>query len=295
MNSIYQQKIIDTHIHLWDLQKYSYDWIANTSNKDLKKNYLLGSFIKDSNSLNIKKTVHVQAGINSNLNIEETKWLQFIADNNSRGIPNAIVGFVDLVSKKIEQELDQHMQFSNFRGIRQILKHDQKELINESNLLKNNKWINNLQILEKNNLSFDLLIIYHQFKEAAKVIYKYPNLQFIVNHTLWPQDVSTENFALWQDSIKALSEFDNVSIKLSGFGERDSMWEIENIKPFINYSIEKFGVERCMFGTNFPVDKAFSSKTYFDYWDSYHTITSHLSLDEKDSLFFKNAEKYYKI
>ena len=295
MNSIYQQKIIDSHIHLWDLEKYSYDWIANAYNKDLKKNYLLENFIQDSISLNINKTVHVQAEINSNLNIEETKWLQFIADNNPNGIPNAIVGFVDLTSEKIEQELNQHMQFSNFRGIRQILKHDQKELNNESNLLKNNKWINNLQILVKKKLSFDLLIIYHQFKEAAKVIYKYPNLQFIINHTLWPQDVSIENFALWQDSIKALSEFDNVSIKLSGFGERNSMWGIENIKPFINYAIEKFGVERCMFGTNFPVDKAFSSKTYFDYWDSYHTITSHLSLDEKDCLFFKNAEKYYKI
>ena len=92
-----------------------------------------------------------------------------------------------------------------------------------------------------------------------------------------------------------LSNFDNVAIKLSGFGERDSMWKIENIKPFINYSIEKFGVERCMFGSNFPVDKAFSLKTYFDYWDSYHTITSHLSINEKDRLFYKNAEKYYKI
>ena len=48
-----------------------------------------------------------------------------------------------------------------------------------------------------------------------------------------------------------------------------------------------------MFGTNFPIDKAFLFKTYIDYWDSYHTITSNLSSDEKDSLFFKNAEKYY--
>ena len=55
MNSIYQQKIIDTHIHLWDLEKYSYDWIANASNKDLKKNYLLENFIQDSIFLNIKK------------------------------------------------------------------------------------------------------------------------------------------------------------------------------------------------------------------------------------------------
>jgi len=55
MNSIYQQKIIDTHIHLWDLEKYSYDWIANTTNNNMKKNYLLENFIQDSISLNIKK------------------------------------------------------------------------------------------------------------------------------------------------------------------------------------------------------------------------------------------------
>ena len=110
------------------------------------------------------------------------------------------------------------------------------------------------------------------------------------------KNITSENIVLWQNAIDALSLFENVSIKLSGFSERIiGDWNNNDIKPFIDYSIEKFSVERCMFGTNFPVDKAFSPKTYIDYWDSYHTITSHLSSDEKDSLFFKNAEKYYKI
>ena len=295
MNSIHHQKIIDTHIHLWDLQKYSYDWIKSASAEKLKENYVLENFLQDSNSLNVEKAIHVQAEINTNLNIQETKWLQSIADNNTKGIPNAIIGFVDLAQDNVEEELEQHMQFCNFRGIRQILKYENKEENNEPNLLKNEKWNHNLKFLEKKNLSFDLLIFYHQYKQAASVIDNYPQLHFVINHTLWPQDVSDENFALWQNAINILASFENVSIKLSGFGERDSNWKLENIKGFVNYTIEKFGIERCMFASNFPVDRANSTKLYSDYWNAYFSITSHFNQDEKNCLFYKNAEQIYKI
>jgi len=295
MKNNFKQKIVDAHIHLWDLKKYPYSWIINSSNDQLNKNYLLKNFLEDSKFLNLDKAVHIEANINIPNNIDETRWLQSIADSNVRGIPNAIVGFVDLTNDHAEEEIEQHMQFSNFRGIRQILRQEVNQMNKKINLLINEKWITNLKLLETNNLSFELLIYYYQFKQAAEIISKYSNLQFIINHTLVPRGITNENFDLWKDAINSLSVFENVSIKLSGFGERDGMWETVNIQPFINYSIEKFGVERCMFGTNFPVDKAFSPKTYIDYWDSYHTITSHFSSDEKDSLFFKNAEKYYKI
>ena len=296
MNIVNEQKIIDTHIHLWDLNKYSYDWIINSSNNKLNKNYLLENFLEDSKILNIHKVVHVEANINVQNNINETRWLQSIANNNDKGIPNAIIGFIDLTNEHVEEELNQHMQFSNFRGIRQILRYDEKEQNIGCNLLENEKWINNLKLLEKKELLFDLLIYYHQFKQAAKVINKYPYLQFIINHALGTYKYYPENFVLWQDAIDTLSSFENVSIKLSGFSERISNdWNHNDIKPFIDYSIEKFSVDRCMFGTNFPVDKAFSNKRYSDYWKAYQDITSYLSVKENDNLFYKNAEKFYKI
>ena len=139
-------------------------------------------------------------------------------------------------------------------------------------------------------------IYYHQFKQAAKVINKYPYLQFIINHALGPINITPENFVLWQDAINTLSLFDNVSIKLSGFSERvTNDWNNNDIKPFIDYSIEKFSVDRCMFGTNFPVDKVFSTRQYSDYWKAYQDITCDLSEKEIDNLFYKNAEKFYNI
>ena len=294
MKSIYQQEIVDTHIHFWDLKKFSYNWIEKNSNSNLKNNYLLQDFQKDSSNLNIKKVVHVQAEINSSLNIEETKWLQSISDKNSKNIPNAIIGFIDLSKNNLENEIEQHLLYKNFRGVRQILKYDKKNN-NSTNFLENDNWIKNLQILEKNNLSFDLLINYYQFNQASKVINLYPNIQFIINHTLWPAGFNKEKFKFWKEAIKNISKYENVSIKLSGFGENDSMWNEEQIKPFVHYSLEKFGIERCMFATNFPVDKAFSPKSYIDYWNAYNNLTNDFSSAEKDNLFFKNAERYYRI
>jgi len=295
MNSIYEQKIIDTHIHLWDLKKNLYEWIDKSSNANLKKDYLLNNFISDVGKLSVKKAVHIQAEINRNLSLEETRWLQSMADKNSMGFPNAIIGFVDLKKNNCEEELDKHKDYPNFRGIRQMLKYDYRLQNSDKNLLEDDNWINNLKILESKNLIFEILINYFQFKEIINILKKYPNLQFILNHTLWPIDVSENNFSIWRDAVTKLSEFENVTIKISGFGERDPFWDKNNIMPFFNFVLEKFTINRCMLGSNFPVDRAFSEKKYFDYWDAYHTICAEFSKNEKDFLFYKNAENFYKI
>ena len=112
----------------------------------------------------------------------------------------------------------------------------------------------------------------------------------------WPMClIPNENINLWLDKIKILSKYENVTIKLSGFGEFNSNWTIDSIKPLILYSIENFGINRCMFGTNFPVDKFLSNASYEDYWKAYLKITQNFSEDEINNLFYKNAEKFYKI
>ena len=119
--SIYEQKIIDTHHHLWDPTSKKYDWLIEPNNSRLNKKYLIEDLVKDFNGLKIDKSVHVQAEINTDEMIYETKWLQEISDNN-QGFPNAIIGFVDFMDSEVEKKLQQHLSFSNFRGIRQILK-----------------------------------------------------------------------------------------------------------------------------------------------------------------------------
>ena len=295
--SIFEQKIIDTHHHLWEPTSQKYDWLIEPNNAQLNKKYLIEDLVKDFNSLKIDKSVQVQAEINTDEMIYETKWLQEISDNN-QGFPNAIIGFVDIMDSEVEKKLQQHLSFSNFRGIRQILKFDKnntKASHAKIDYLNQDVWLKNFSLLQKYNLSFDLLILVSQTENAVKLIKKYPNVLFIINHSLSPLKFDNESLEDWRKKIKLLSDHENIIIKLSGFGEFNPSWTEETIKPLILYSIDKFGIDRCMFGTNFPVDKFLSSSIYTDYWNSYYNIVKNFSSNEKNKLFYINAEKYYKI
>jgi len=295
------QKIIDTHHHLWDPTNGKYDWLIADGHDVFNKVYLHKDFEQDIANLNLIKSVHVQAEINLSETIYETQWLQDFYNTQSlqdRKLPNAIIGFTDFLDIKAEQTLQAHLKYSNFRGIRQILNFDKnnKNVSHTSiDYLKTDLWIKNFALLKKYDLLFDLSILLNQTEDAENLIKNYDSTLFIINHTLSPLDITNENINLWLDKIKILSKYENVAIKLSGFGEFNSNWTSESIKPLILYSIENFGVNRCMFGTNFPVDKFLSNASYEDYWKAYLKITQHFSEDEINNLFYKNAEKFYKI
>ena len=295
------QKIIDTHHHLWDPTNGKYNWLIADGHEVFNKVYLHKEFEQDIANLNLIKSVHVQAEINLSETIYETQWLQDYYNNQSlhdRKLPNAIIGFADFLDTKVEQALQEHLKYPNFRGIRQILNFDKKNKnISHATFdyLKNDLWVKNFGLLKKFDLLFDISILINQTEDAENLIKKYDSTLFIINHTLCPHDINNENINLWLDKIKILSKYENVAIKLSGFGEFNSNWTTESIKPLILYSIENFGINRCMFGTNFPVDKFLSNASYEDYWKAYLKITQDFSEDEINNLFYKNAEKFYKI
>jgi predicted TIM-barrel fold metal-dependent hydrolase len=226
-------------------------------------------------------------------NVSESK------DNfNEKNFPNGIIGFVNFLDTDAEKNLERHVSFSNFRGIRQILNYDKnnKEISHAKiDYLKEDLWLKNFLLLKKYNLSFDLSILLNQTDDAVKLISTEQNILFIINHTLSPINITNENINDWLNNIKLLSSFDNVAIKLSGFGEFNSNWTESSIRPLILNYIDSFGINRCMFGSNFPADKYLSSASYFDYWNAYFNIVNDFNENEKDNLFYKNAEKFYKI
>jgi len=216
--------------------------------------------------------------------------LQKISDLHPLSFPNAIVGFVNLLDSKAEKDLEEHKQFKNFRGIRQILKcKDQQK-----DFLFNELWLQNFNLLKKFDLSFDILIYYTQYKQAIDLIKKFPSVQFLINHCLWPEE-SLDDFDGWKKAVNEMSKFDNVALKISGFGEWKTNWSTDFIGDYIKTAIDSFGTKRCMFASNFPVDKFISKSSYQSFWLAYMKIISQFSDTEINDLFMKNAEKYYKI
>ena len=109
MKNILNQKIIDTHHHLWDPTSNKYDWLVAKDNEIFNKIYLLKDFIQDIKNLNIIKSVHVQADINISETIFETEWLQKISNFepslNKNAFPNAIIGFANFLDPDVKNFL----------------------------------------------------------------------------------------------------------------------------------------------------------------------------------------------
>ena len=102
-----------------------------------------------------------------------------------------------------------------------------------------------------------------------------------------------EYFATWKRELVNLAEAPNVVIKISGLGMGDNEWTVDSIRPWVMTCIETFGVERSFFGSNWPVDRLYSS--YGDVVNAYAEIISGFSQEEQVALFSGNAERIFRI
>ena len=297
--------IVDAHHHLWDLnnEHTKYSWLMVKEGEAffgdyaaIRKSYLLEDYIKDSQNQNLIKSVHVQAEHDDDKPINETAWLQSLADNHSSKLPNAIVAFADFSKDNIVEILDGHQEYKNTRGIRQILsfnKEEPKYSHASEDFMKNTTWVENFKNIRNRNLSFDIQIYKHQMQDAADLANKYDDVLFILNHTGEPCYQTEEYIQSWEENMKKLAKCENVAAKISGLGMFDPQWTIDSTRIFVEKTIQIFGIDRCMFASNFPVDKIFN--TFDNYWESFKEITKNYSENDKKLLFSSNAEKFYRI
>ena len=297
--------IVDAHHHLWDLnnEHTKYSWLMVTEGEAffgdyaaIRKSYLLEDYIKDAQNQNLIKSVHVQAEHDDDKPVNETAWLQSLADNHSSKLPNAIVAFADFSKNNIVEILDGHQEYKNTKGIRQILsfnKEEPKYSHASEDFMKNTTWVENFKNIRNRNLSFDIQIYKHQMKDAADLANKYDDVLFILNHTGEPCYQTEGYIQSWEENMKKLAKCENVAAKISGLGMFDPQWTIDSTRIFVEKTIQIFGIDRCMFASNFPVDKIFN--TFDNYWESFKEITKNYSENDKKLLFSSNAEKFYRI
>jgi len=294
-------KIVDAHHHLWDLGRNLYPWLRGELHdrgwgdlRPLQHNYLVRDFLADAASQGLEKSVHVQANFDPSDPVGETAWLEEIAAEH--GFPHGIVAFADFSSKNIESVLDAHAKASGrMRGIRQVLNRHPDPKLNRASqdYLSSEVWLGNLGLLRRYGWSFDAQAYYQQMPALAALARRYPDLQFILDHAGMPAERDAAGIAGWRDGMKQLAGCPNVAVKLCGYGMVDTRWSVESIRPFVLQPIEWFGPERCMFGSNFPVDRLMAS--YDRLWDAYREITASFSTAEKDLLFRENASRIYRL
>jgi predicted TIM-barrel fold metal-dependent hydrolase len=293
--------IIDPHHHLWDLENYSYPWLCQPgepvapiagSLKPIMKSYSLEDYKEDTKHWNIVKDVHLDA-LSADIQAE-TRWLQKMKDET--GFPTAIVAHADLEADDVEELLTTYAKSKAVRGIRQILNwHPNSELsfVERNDLLTDPKWLQGFCLLEKYAFSFDLQLYPHQMLDAAKVARNHQGTTIVLNHTGMPLDRDDAGIKMWREGMQALAANPNVNVKISGLGMVGLEWTTLSVRPFVLETIDIFGVDRCMFASNFPVDKIYAS--FDQIYETFFELAKDLSETDQKKLFHDNARRVYRL
>ncbi len=286
-------EFVDAHVHFYDMGHpelvYGH-WQPGVPHPTLgeqiqrlaERNYLAEDYIAETRTANVTKAVHVQAAIGSPDPVTETEWLQAAADRT--GFPHAIVAHADLRDPGVEKVLERHCQSPNMRGIRDFSYGD---------YLVAPDFRRGFALLEKYNLVASVAVTWQEMEKLCDLANTFPNVAIVVDHTGLPAARTDEYFAQWRGGMETAATCANIRWKISGLGMSDQTWTVDSIRRWVLASIETFGVDRCIFGTNWPVDWLWS--TYDRQIEAYTKLISGFSRDEQEALFARNAEELYRI
>lgn len=283
---------VDAHFHLHDMKRSElrYSWLEPDAihgflgNIDALKaqHYWIDDYIAEIRFSNVPKAVHVQAALGVTDPVNETKWLQAFADET--GYPHGIVAECHLADRDAAEVLDRHMHYANVRGIRDF---------GNGRYLVDGAWRGGFKHLKRHNLVACIDTRIQHFDDLIDLATAFPDTMICVDHCAIPEARDEGYFKRWSTAMRALARADNIVMKISGLGMMDRRWTIESLRPWVLGSIEAFGTDRVVFGTNWPVDRMFSS--YPDLINAYAKIISGFTADEQAAMFSGNAERLFRI
>jgi len=293
--------IIDAHHHLWQLAggPLYYPWLQDPQPHDfflgayesLKRDYLPPDYRRDAAGHNVVKTVHVEAECRRDQQVAETRWLTGV--NAQYGMPHAIVAHAWFHTPDAEEILAEQKSFALVRGIRSKPATSARAgaLAAGPGTMQDPKWLAGLRLLRKFDLSWDLRVPTWHLEEAAQVVRTIPDVPVVLNHTGFPWDRSEAGLALWRRGMKALAACEQVSCKLSCLCLQEGAWDCADNRRIVLETIETFGIDRCMFASNFPVD---GLRVSFDrMFRDFKRMTGELSASDRRKLFHDNAARFY--
>jgi predicted TIM-barrel fold metal-dependent hydrolase len=297
------EPIVDAHHHLWDTRNNPYPWLEPQPPdapvgvlgdlSGLPRPFLIDDYLALASPHGVVKSVHVEALWGGDP-AGETQWVQRIADEH--GFPHAIVASANLSDPAVSETLDRHIEFSNVRGIRQCVNwHDDpgKRFCERGGLLRDELWRRGFAQLQPRGLSFDLFCNAGQLPEAADLARSFPETVIILNHTGTPVDRDANGVAAWREGMRLVAAQPSVFVKLSGLGMTDHSWTVDSIRPYFLETIDIFGPERCMFGSNAPADLLYGS---FDrIVNAFKEVITDAAPEERRSLLGETALRVYRL
>jgi len=273
--------LLDAHQHFWVYDEAQYGWIPKGT--PLHRDWLPADLAKLQQPLGLEGSIAVQA----RQTLEESHWLLTLADHDPR--IKGVVGWVDLRSPAAAADLAELSKHPRFRGVRHVVQSEP-----DDDFMIRPEFLRGIGELRAFKLTYDILIFPKQFPAAIKLVTKYPEQPFVLDHIAKPL-IRDGIMEPWRSQLRELAKSTNVMCKVSGIiTEADQKaWKPGDIRPYLDVVFEAFGPERLMWGSDWPVCLlAGSYERVFRLIDEY---ASALTESQRAELFGGNCARFYGV
>ena len=287
------EPFVDTHAHFWDHSVEGLDWAwlkpgftfrAWEGSADLDApQYLPPELREEAAGAGLAGVVHVHAADMTSDPVVETAWLQSVGDQH--GWPDAIVGLCALQRPDAPEVLQRHAQHDRFRGVR-----DPHAL----------EWLDvdavatGMDAATELGASVELRRPDYEVDTLVELATRWPTTTILLSHGCFPLTRTDADRTTWAAAMRRLAPHENVVCKISTLaGASDPGWTIDSIRPWVLTAVDVFGPDRCVLGSNFPVDRLFG--TYVGVVDAYRASLSTLAPHEQAAVLHGTAERVYGI
>ena len=290
---------IDAHHHIW--RRRDLPWLDGPMQprifgpyEAIRRDYLIDEYLADLAGTGVSKSVYVQCNWPKDRFEDEVAYVQQAADET--GFPHAIVGYADFLVGDVRPQLDRLTKYPGMRGLRMQLQwheNPQYQFASGPDLARDPTLQKNVARLADYGWSFDLQVFAGQMQGAAELADSAPKVTFILQHAGMIEDLSPAGWAEWRKAMRLLASRPNVVSKLSALGTFIHKNDPAHIAAVVHDAIDIFGPERCLFGSNFPVEKLWTQ--YADLIGAYRKAIEPLGEAVARAAFHDTAARVYRL
>jgi predicted TIM-barrel fold metal-dependent hydrolase len=283
--------VIDTHQHLWDLTKLRLGWLTSKDNP-LGQSFTPKEYAEATQGLNVVKSVYMEVDVVPEQQQQEADYVVALCESGKTPMVAAVIsgrpnsdGFAKYITP--------YKGSKYVKGIRQVLHVESTP----AGYCLDPKFVKGIQLLGELGLSFDLCVRPAELPDMAKLVDQCPGTQFILDHCGNPRgDFTKDQWEKWRKDMAAMGTRKNVVCKVSGFianGYQKGKWKTEDLAPAVNGTIEAFGVDRVMFGGDWPVCTL--AATYKEWLTVLKELIASRPEADQKKILHDNAAKTYGI
>ena len=292
-------RIVDAHHHIW--RQRDLPWLEGPMlprifgpYEPIRRDYAVEEYLGDIAGSGVAQSIYVQANWVPAQAVDEVAWVQAEADRT--GYPHAIVGYADLRDPDVADVLKAQSQYPLLRGIRMQLhwhENEQYRFADGPAVMNDVALRRNVGLLAERDLLFELQVFTAQMEDGAAFAAAFPDMPMVLAHCGMPEDMTPEGWRAWRAGMTRLAAVPSVSVKLSGLGTFIHGLDQAHIERTVRETVDLFGPERCLWGSNFPIEKLWTD--YASLIGAYRQALANLSPAAQEAIFCDTARRLYRL